>query len=158
MLAKVRSCAVVGLEGAIVEVEADISSGLPSFSIVGLPRILYMRRIFTASKPLNWSLRILSGTISLVWETEIPCTGVMIMPEGPGEAASLPHQHLLILSGYPGQRIERKYPYHGIFQRILPETGVSYLASSAREIESGALISGLALKKENRESRGRTVC
>ena len=37
MLAKVTSCAVVGLEGALVEVEADISSGLPSFTIVGLP-------------------------------------------------------------------------------------------------------------------------
>ena len=37
MLAKVRSCAVVGLEGAVVEVEVDISSGLPSFTIVGLP-------------------------------------------------------------------------------------------------------------------------
>jgi magnesium chelatase family protein len=37
MLAKVVSCAVVGLEGAIVEVETDISSGLPSFTIVGLP-------------------------------------------------------------------------------------------------------------------------
>lgn len=37
MLAKVLSCAVVGLEGAIVEVEVDISSGLPAFTIVGLP-------------------------------------------------------------------------------------------------------------------------
>ena len=37
MLAKVMSCAVVGLEGAIVEVEVDISSGLPAFTIVGLP-------------------------------------------------------------------------------------------------------------------------
>lgn len=37
MLAKVMSCAVVGLEGAIVEVEVDISAGLPSFTIVGLP-------------------------------------------------------------------------------------------------------------------------
>jgi len=37
MLAKVMTCAVVGLEGAIVEVEADISPGLPSFTIVGLP-------------------------------------------------------------------------------------------------------------------------
>lgn len=37
MLAKVRTCAVVGLEGAIVEVEVDISPGLPSFTIVGLP-------------------------------------------------------------------------------------------------------------------------
>ena len=37
MLAKVISCAVVGLEGAIIEVEVDISPGLPSFTIVGLP-------------------------------------------------------------------------------------------------------------------------
>ncbi len=37
MLAKVISCATVGLEGAIVEVEVDISPGLPSFAIVGLP-------------------------------------------------------------------------------------------------------------------------
>src|SRR5262249_10614223 len=37
MLAKVYSCAVVGLEGLPVEVEVDISQGLPSFLIVGLP-------------------------------------------------------------------------------------------------------------------------
>jgi len=37
MLAKVTTCAVIGLEGAIVEVEVDISPGLPSFTIVGLP-------------------------------------------------------------------------------------------------------------------------
>jgi magnesium chelatase family protein len=37
MLAKVKSCAIVGLEGSIVEVEVDIASGLPAFNIVGLP-------------------------------------------------------------------------------------------------------------------------
>ncbi|MFH0847156.1 MAG: YifB family Mg chelatase-like AAA ATPase [Chloroflexota bacterium] len=37
MLAKVRSCAVIGLEGAVVEVEVDISPGLPTFIVVGLP-------------------------------------------------------------------------------------------------------------------------
>ncbi len=37
MLAKVLSCAVVGLEGAVVEVEVDIASGLSAFYIVGLP-------------------------------------------------------------------------------------------------------------------------
>ncbi len=37
MLAKVMSCAVVGLDGALVEVEVDISTGLPSFQLVGLP-------------------------------------------------------------------------------------------------------------------------
>ncbi len=37
MLAKVKSAAVVGLEGRLVDVEADITSGLPSLTIVGLP-------------------------------------------------------------------------------------------------------------------------
>src|SRR5438309_8604468 len=37
MLAVVRSCAVVGLDGALIEVEVDISNGLAGFAIVGLP-------------------------------------------------------------------------------------------------------------------------
>ncbi|HEX4203220.1 MAG TPA: magnesium chelatase domain-containing protein [Ktedonobacteraceae bacterium] len=37
MLARVRSCAVVGLEGALVEVEVDIANGLTAFVMVGLP-------------------------------------------------------------------------------------------------------------------------
>ncbi len=37
MLAKVLTCAVVGLDGALVEVEADIGLGLPAFTVVGLP-------------------------------------------------------------------------------------------------------------------------
>jgi len=37
MLAKVHSCAMIVLEGAIVEVEVDTARGLPSFRIVGLP-------------------------------------------------------------------------------------------------------------------------
>ncbi len=37
MLAKVNSCAVVGLEGYVVQVEVDISPGLPRFYVVGLP-------------------------------------------------------------------------------------------------------------------------
>ena len=38
MLAKVTSCALIGLEGALVDVEVDIERrGLPSLTIVGLP-------------------------------------------------------------------------------------------------------------------------
>ncbi len=36
-LAKVLSCAVVGLDGELVDVEVDIASGMPAFAIVGLP-------------------------------------------------------------------------------------------------------------------------
>src|SRR5579859_329638 len=36
-LAKVHSCAIRGLDGSLVEVEVDVSNGLPGFFIVGLP-------------------------------------------------------------------------------------------------------------------------
>src|SRR5262245_25503770 len=37
VLAKVLTCAVVGLDGALVEAEVDIGPGLPRFEVVGLP-------------------------------------------------------------------------------------------------------------------------
>src|SRR3972149_117949 len=37
MLARVYTCAVIGLDGQVVEVEVDTGRGLPSFFLVGLP-------------------------------------------------------------------------------------------------------------------------
>ena len=37
MLAKVFSCATVGLDGVLVEVEVDVGSGMPGMTLVGLP-------------------------------------------------------------------------------------------------------------------------
>ena len=37
MLARVRSAALVGVDAVPVEVEVDVSPGLPSFMVVGLP-------------------------------------------------------------------------------------------------------------------------
>jgi magnesium chelatase family protein len=37
MLARVASCAVIGLDGAVVHTEVDVANGMPSFIIVGLP-------------------------------------------------------------------------------------------------------------------------
>lgn len=37
MLSRIRSCAVIGIDGNLISVETDIRPGLPSFSIVGLP-------------------------------------------------------------------------------------------------------------------------
>ncbi len=37
MLARVHSCAVIGLEGVLIEVEVDSTQGLPYIAIVGLP-------------------------------------------------------------------------------------------------------------------------
>src|SRR5512145_1028924 len=37
MLSRIFSCAVVGLEGVVIEVEVDYTNGLPGITIVGLP-------------------------------------------------------------------------------------------------------------------------
>lgn len=37
MVGKIYTCAVMGINGIIIEVEIDISNGLPGFTIVGLP-------------------------------------------------------------------------------------------------------------------------
>ena len=37
VLAKVYSCAVVGLDGVLVEVEVDVGQGQPRMVVVGLP-------------------------------------------------------------------------------------------------------------------------
>ncbi|MCF6247554.1 MAG: YifB family Mg chelatase-like AAA ATPase [Desulfobacula sp.] len=39
MLSKVDSCTVEGIDGFVVEVEVDISNGLPTFNMVGLPEV-----------------------------------------------------------------------------------------------------------------------
>jgi len=37
MLSKIKSAAIIGIDAYEVEVEVDISAGLPGFSVVGLP-------------------------------------------------------------------------------------------------------------------------
>ena len=37
MYSKTNTCSLIGLSGNLVEVESDITSGLPAFLIVGLP-------------------------------------------------------------------------------------------------------------------------
>ena len=37
MLAKITSCSVLGIDGWLIQVEVDVSAGLPMFSTVGLP-------------------------------------------------------------------------------------------------------------------------
>lgn len=39
MIAAIKSCGVAGIDGYIVEVEADMQSGMPGFEIVGLPDV-----------------------------------------------------------------------------------------------------------------------
>jgi magnesium chelatase family protein len=53
MLARIFSCAVIGLDGVIVEVEVDYGQGLPHMAIVGLPDAAVQEsreRVFSAIK------------------------------------------------------------------------------------------------------------
>lgn len=37
MFSKLRSIGIFGIDSYMIEIEADVSTGLPSFDIVGLP-------------------------------------------------------------------------------------------------------------------------
>ena len=40
MIARVKAATVLGIEGFLVDVEVDLSRGLPGFDIVGLPDVV----------------------------------------------------------------------------------------------------------------------
>ncbi len=66
MLARVFACAVVGLDGQVVEVEVDTGRGLPSFFLVGLPDASVKEsseRIRSAIK--NSGLRMHGGRVTV---------------------------------------------------------------------------------------------
>ncbi|MDD3840421.1 MAG: YifB family Mg chelatase-like AAA ATPase [Clostridia bacterium] len=68
MISKVKSCALIGLNGHIVEVETDISSGLPCFDIVGLPDTSVREskeRVRAAIKNSNFQFPIRRITVNL---------------------------------------------------------------------------------------------
>ena len=62
MLAKVLSCAIVGLDAEIVEVEVDVTRGQVSFMLVGLPDAAVREsrdRVHSAIKNSGLSLPVL---------------------------------------------------------------------------------------------------
>ncbi len=68
MLAKVQSSAVFGLNGYLVDVEVDISQGLPMFSIVGLPDLAVKEakdRVRAAMKNTGLNFPIKRITVNL---------------------------------------------------------------------------------------------
>lgn len=68
VLAKVVSTALVGLEAHLIEVEVDISGGLPQFSVVGLPDATVREsrdRVRSALKNTGFSFPIKKITINL---------------------------------------------------------------------------------------------
>jgi magnesium chelatase family protein len=68
MLARVFSCAVIGLDGVIVEVEVDFGQGLPHMAIVGLPDAAVQEsreRVYSAIKNAGLSYPRRALTVNL---------------------------------------------------------------------------------------------
>ena len=68
MLAKVRSSSVLGLEAYPVEVQVDVATGLPSFTIVGLPDAAVQEakeRVRAAIKNANYEVPTRRITVNL---------------------------------------------------------------------------------------------
>jgi magnesium chelatase family protein len=68
MLARVYSCAVIGLDGVVVEVEVDTGQGLPKIIIVGLPDIAVQEsreRVQSAIKNAGFSFPRKHITVNL---------------------------------------------------------------------------------------------
>ncbi len=68
MYSKIKTCVLQGLNGHVVEVEADLSRGLPVFNIVGLPDIAIKEskeRVRTAIKNSGYEFPLNRITINL---------------------------------------------------------------------------------------------
>lgn len=68
MLSKINSCALVGIEGQLIDVEVDISNGLPSFALVGLADIAIKEskeRVHSAIKNNGFEFPMKHITINL---------------------------------------------------------------------------------------------
>ncbi len=68
MLAKVRSAALVGLDAHLIDVEVDISGGLPQFTVVGLPDATVREsrdRVRAALKNTGFNFPIKKITVNL---------------------------------------------------------------------------------------------
>ncbi|NLP46291.1 MAG: YifB family Mg chelatase-like AAA ATPase [Epulopiscium sp.] len=68
MISKVPSCTLQGIEGSMIEVEVDLSEGLPSFDLVGLPDSAVREskeRVRSAIKNSGFSFPIKRITVNL---------------------------------------------------------------------------------------------
>jgi len=68
MLSKIKSCGLIGIDGYIVEVETDISNGIPAFEIVGLGDVAVKEskeRVRAAIKNIGFEFPVRRITVNL---------------------------------------------------------------------------------------------
>jgi len=68
MLSKIKTCVLYGLDGYEIDVETDLSNGLPNFNIVGLPDISIREskeRVRSAIKNSGYKFPVSRITVNL---------------------------------------------------------------------------------------------
>jgi magnesium chelatase family protein len=142
MLATVRSSAVFGLDGYVVDVEVDIAQGLPMFSIVGLPDLAVKEakdRVRAAMKNTGLTFPIRRITVNLA-----PAD---VKKEGAGFDLPMAVGILVAEESLAADRVA-KYGFVGELSldgRIRPVRGALPMALAARK----AGLHGLILPREN---------
>lgn len=101
MLARVFSCAVIGLDGVIVEVEVDLAAGLPGVVIVGLPDISVQEskeRVQSAVKNSGFEFPLRRFRVNLA--------PAAVRKEGPFFDLPIAVGILLCMGYVPGERLK----------------------------------------------------
>ena len=137
MLARIRSAAVLGIDAYLVDVEVDISRGLPAFSTVGLPQGAVKEgreRVWAALANAGYNLPLRRITVNLA-PADIPKAG---------SAFDLPVAlAILVASGQvPGEALESCIVAGelGLEGDLRPVRGALPIALAARQHGIASLI------------------
>jgi magnesium chelatase family protein len=147
MLFKTSSAALQGIEAYIVEVEVDISTGLPNFIIVGLPDASVREskeRVKAALKNCGYEFPSRKATINLAPADR--------RKEGPAFDLSIALGHLAYLGIVPQERAQ-DYVFLGelaLDGRLKPVKGVLAAALLAKKKD----FKGLVVPKANEKEAG----
>ena len=141
MLSPLKSAAVIGIEAALVEVEVEVSGGLPGFHLVGLPTGAVREgavRIRSALLNSGFELGSVRVTVNLAPADMRKDGGAFDLPIALGALAS---RRLLAL-GRPDLLIAGELALDG---RVRPIRGALSLAETARR----AGLAGILLPRDN---------
>ena len=158
MLARVCSAAVLGIDAYLVEVEIDISSGLPSFSTVGLPQGAVREgreRVAAALANAGYTLPLRRITVNLA-PADVPkqgsafdlpiALGVLIASEQLPATLDGADRRRTVVAGELGLEGDLR-PVRGALPMALAAraAGATTLILPAANVREAAVVSGLTV-------------
>ncbi len=143
MLAVVKSVGIIGLEGYIVDVEVDISNGLPALDIVGLPNASVKEareRVRAAIKNSGMEFPLGRITVNLAPADQKKEGPVFDLPIAVG---------VLAASGQLDREKYKKYVFFGELSLDGSVRGVTGILPSVLAVEEKARVEGVIVPAEN---------